>query len=102
MKDRDQELQHLYSLGRRAPAREVPGMPFGMETAVLAHWRAARSQRAENGSLVRGFRWAALVACAAALLAGMMQNDELTAFSNRFDPASRVADSAITAGFGYE
>ena len=56
----------------------------------------------ENGGLLRGLRWAAIVACAAALLAGLVQNDELSAFSNRFDPEARVADSAISAGFGYE
>ena len=47
-------------------------------------------------------RWAALTACAVALLAATLKKDELAAFQNRFDPETRVADSAISAGFGYE
>ena len=98
----DQLLQRIFSLSRRAPVAEVPDMPFGLETAVLAHWREASAQGAENGGLLRGLRWAALLACAVALLAGVLGIDELKAFSNRFDPATRVADSAIIVAYGYE
>jgi hypothetical protein len=47
-------------------------------------------------------RWAALVACAVALLTAALQSDELAAFNQRFDPVARVADSAIVAGYDYE
>jgi hypothetical protein len=52
--------------------------------------------------LLRGLRWAALLACAVALLVGALAGDELAAFNDRFDPETRVADSAIVAGYGYE
>jgi hypothetical protein len=42
------------------------------------------------------------MACAVALLAGVLKSDELAAFSNRYDPETRLADSAIVAGYDYE
>jgi hypothetical protein len=99
MKEPDHFLSQLFSLARQAPAREATEIPFGMETAVLAHWRSTSRQ---NGGLLRGLRWAALIACVAALLAGALDNDQFTAFQSRFDPEARVADSAIAAGYGYE
>ena len=100
---KDSLLTLLFAIARREPARPSPGeVPFGLETVVLAHWRAAGAQRSENGSFLRGLRWAALIACAAALLAGALENDQLAAFNNRFDPEMRVPDSAIAAGYGYE
>lgn len=100
--NRDKLLIGLFSLARRAPARGIPPVPFGLETAVLAHWRAASSVRAEGAGMLRGLRWAALLACAFALLISALDSDELSAFRNRFEPESRVADSAIVAGYGYE
>jgi hypothetical protein len=98
----DQLLQRMFSLTRRVPITEIPEMPYGLETAVLAHWREASAHRAQNAGLLRGLRWGALLACAVALLAGALESDELAAFSNRSDPATRIADSAITLGYGYE
>ncbi|MGH7937151.1 MAG: hypothetical protein ACRD5Z_02265 [Bryobacteraceae bacterium] len=96
-------LAHLFAIARRESARPLPEqVPFGLETAVLAHWRAAAAQPSDNGNFLRGLRWAALIACAAALLAGALENDQLAAFNNRFDPETRVPDSAIAAGYGYE
>ena len=100
--DADRLLTRLFSLSRRASAPEVPEVPFGLETAVLAHWREASARRAESAGLLRGLRWAALTACAVALLAVAVETDELMAFSDRFDPETRVADWAIAAGYGYE
>ena len=77
-------------------------MPFGLETAVLAHWREASAERVGSAGLLRGMRWAALTACAVALLAATLSKEELNAFQNRFDPETRVADSAISVGFDYE
>lgn len=98
----DQLLQRIFSLSRRASTAELPGVPFGLETVVLAHWREASRAGVQIGGLLRGLRWAALLACAIALLAGALQMDELSAFTDRFDPAIRVADSAITVAYGYE
>lgn len=100
--DTEQFLNRIFSLSRRTPNRELIEMPFGLETAVLAHWRAAVSQRAASSGLLRGLRWAALLACAVALLVGALASDELAAFNDRFDPETQVADSAIVAGYGYE
>ncbi len=101
--DANRLLQSLFALARRTPPpNERLEIPFGLETAVLAHWREARAQRPNNTGLLTGLRWAALFACAIALLAGALEGDELSAFNHRNDPETRVADSAIVAGYGYE
>ena len=82
-------------------ATEATDVQFGRVTAVVAHWRA-RSTRSDQGDLLGGWRWAALLACAIALLVGALENDQLTAFRSRFDPEARVADSAFVAGYDYE
>lgn len=98
--NRDQLLDRIYALARRAPAPERAEIPFGMETAVLAHWRSAMER--STGGLLRGLRWAALAACVVALVVGTVQNDELSAWRSSFDPTARVADSAIFTGLDYE
>jgi hypothetical protein len=95
-------LQRLFSLVRRLPAEAVPEPPYGWETSILAHWRETVARRKVAVGLVRGLRWAALMACAVALLAGVMASDELAAFRSRNDPEARIADSALVAGYGYE
>jgi hypothetical protein len=98
----NQLLNRIFSLSRRAPESQPNEMPFGLETAVLARWREASARRAAGTGLVCGLRWAALVACAVALLTATLESDQIAAFRNRFDPATRIADSAISAGYGYE
>ncbi len=100
--DAHQLLIRIFSLARRVPDVSPNEMPFGQETAVLAHWREASARRAAGAALLRGLRWAALTACAVAVLAAMLAKDELVAFQNRFDPETRVADSAIVDGYGHE
>jgi hypothetical protein len=98
--NRDQFLTRIYALARRAPAPEPAEIPLGMETAVLAHWRAAAGR--SSAGVLPGLRWAALAACVIALLAGAVQNDELSALRSSFDPTARVADSALVSGLDYE
>ncbi len=98
--NRDQFLTRIYALARRAPAPESAEIPFGMETAVLAHWRAGVDR--SSAGLLRALRWAALAACMIALAAGAWQNDELSALGRSFDPTARVADSALVSGLDYE
>ena len=101
MKNTDPFLDRIFAAARRAPSPNEPEIPFGLETAVVAQWRAGAG-RSAYGNLLGGLRWAALLACAIAFLAGALERDQLTAFRNRFDPEARVADSAIVAGFDYE
>lgn len=101
MKNSESFFDRLFTLARCAPVPNESEVPFGLETAVVAHWRAAAG-RPMNGNLLNGLRWAALLAVAIALLAGAVENDQLAAFRNRNDPEARVADSAIVAGFDYE
>ena len=98
----DRLLDLIFRLARRAPVSAIAEMSFGLETAVLAHWREAVGHRWANTGLLRGLRWAALAASAVALLTAALKSDELAAFNQRFDPVARVADSAIVAGYGYE
>ena len=97
-----QLLNRIFSLALRVPESRPNEMPFGLETAALAHWREASAQRAASKGLVRGLRWAALIACAVAVITAALESDQIAAFRNRFDPATRIADSAISAGYGYE
>jgi hypothetical protein len=101
MKIPEHFLDRIFTLARRDEAPDESEIPFGLETAVVARWRA-RSERRANGNVLSGLRWAALLAVAIALLAGAVENDQFAAFRNRFDPEARVADSAIVAGFDYE
>ncbi|MGH8093114.1 MAG: hypothetical protein ACREIF_06545 [Chthoniobacterales bacterium] len=98
----EQILQRIFSLSRRAPPAPPGEMPYGFETAVFAHWREAMARRSTTLGLLRGLRWAALAACAVALLVGFLESDELAAFNNRYDPEGGVADSAIATGYDYE
>ncbi len=95
-------LDRIFRLARHAPDPATPGPAYGLETAVLAHWRETTAQRSTNGGLLRGLRWAALAACTIALLTAVLKSDELTAFQHRADPVARVADSAIVVSYGYE
>ena len=95
-------LDRIFRLARRAPIPVVPEPAYGLETAVLAHWREAVTRRSTHGGLLRGLRWATLAAIAIALLTAALKSDEIAAFSRRSDPVARVADSAIATGFGYE
>ena len=101
MKNFEPFLHHLFRLAQRAPRPNGSGLSYGLETAVVAHWRAA-AKRSADGNLLAGLRWAALCAVAIALLAGALENDQLAAFRSRFDPEARVADSAVVAGLDYE
>jgi hypothetical protein len=98
----DELLQRLFNLARRAPEARASEVPYGLETAVLAHWREAIVERSDGVGLLRSLRWAALTACGIAILAAFLSNEELTAFSQRNDAESRLADSAIAAGYDYE
>src|SRR5262245_18623708 len=98
----DQLLDLIFRLAGLAPVSATADMPYGLEAAVLAHWSEAVGHRSANVGLLRGLRWAALAACAVALLTAALKSDELAAFNQRFDPVTRVADSALVAGYDYE
>jgi hypothetical protein len=98
-----QLLDRIFSLSRHTPDTSRPVMPYGLETVVLVHWREALAHRSMNLGLLRGLRWAALTACIVAFLVGILKSDEFAAaFTNRYDPETRLADSAIVAGYDYE
>ena len=98
----DQLLQRLFDCVRRIPEAEDPEMPYGLETAVIAQWKDAVTERAAGIGLVRSLRWAALTACAVALLAGFLGSEELAAFKQRNELEARLADSAIAAAYDNE
>ena len=53
----DRLLDLIFRLARRAPVSAIAEMPYGLETAVLAHW--SRSRRASLGER-RTAAWLAL------------------------------------------
>jgi hypothetical protein len=97
----EQLLDRILRLARRAPAPLNPAPAYGLETAVLAHWREAAAKDSGSAGLLRGLRWATLAAFGIALLTGALKSDELAAFKLRRDPVARVADSALVAAYGY-
>ena len=93
MKPVDEQLDRLLKSAAQAPRTTAGDPPFGLETRVLAHWRA--SSRNESGDfLVLWFRRIAICAgiLAVASLAWGYHN-----FSQR-SSAEMVADSAMTMG----
>lgn len=100
MKNTDHILSRIFALARRSDP--VPSqLPFGLETAVLAHWRASSPESTHAGAM-DALRWAAGLACAIALISAGWQRDELARLTHRFDPQTQIADSALMTGFLYE
>ena len=102
MKSAEEFLTRIFALARRTQSPISSELPYGLETAVMAHWRRVNAARSGIGSIVQGLRWAALFACVLALIAATLESDQLSAYRNRFDPESSVADSAVVTGYGYE
>ena len=101
MKNPERLLDRIFSLARRGRDPVPSEPPFGMQTAVIAHWNASRDQYGTAMWLAK-LRWAALVACSLALLTAVVRREELTGLSRRFDPETRIVDSTIQLPFANE
>lgn len=99
MKRPEQLLDHALALARHARDRVPSELPFGMETAVLAHWRNSRADSNSDIGLLRIFRWSAIVACVLAMAGGVWMGGEIARMSRPLDPTT-IVDYAITAGLG--
>lgn len=94
----DRTLTRVFVMARRTSEPDPAELPFGLETAVLAHWEDFRSPQVVPNILLK-LRWAAILACAAALIGIAWERDELLQLSIRLDNETRIADSALLAGF---
>jgi hypothetical protein len=94
----EQLLNHAFALARRASDRVPSELPFGMETAVLAHWRSSRPSSKIDLGMLRIFRWIAILACAVAVAGGAWKHEDITHILQHFDPETRIVDSALLAG----
>ena len=93
MKPVDEQLDRLLKSAAQSPKAAAGGPPFGLETRVLAHWRA--SLRTESGDfLVLWFR--RITICAGILAVGSLAWG-YHSFSQR-SSAEMVADSAMSMG----
>jgi hypothetical protein len=93
MKPVDERLNRLMKSASQAPRPAASGGVFGLETRVLAHWRAALRTEAGD-SFVTWFRRAAI--CAGILaMASLAWNYH--SVSNR-SSVEMVADSAMSMG----
>jgi len=101
MKDQGELLNRVFTLARRGRHPVPSEPPFGMQTAVIAHWNASRDERGTATWLPK-LRWAALLACTLALLTGVLQREELSGLSSRFDPEARIVESTIQVPFANE
>jgi hypothetical protein len=98
MKGPDQLLNQAFALARRAPDPLPSELPFGMETAILAHWRNSRPPSKIDVGMLRVFRWGAILACVLAAAGGAWKSEDITQISQRLDPETRIVDSALLAG----
>jgi hypothetical protein len=98
MKGTEQLLDQVFALARRAPDPVPSEPPFGMETAVLAEWRSFLPSSKMDAGILRVFRWAAIMACVAAVAGGAWKLEEITQISQRLDPETRIVESALLAG----
>ena len=86
MKGTEQLLDHAFTLARRARDPVSSGLPFGMETAVLAHWRNSCASSKIDTGMLRVFRWAAILACVVAVASGVWKSEDIAQISQRLDP----------------
>jgi hypothetical protein len=98
MKETEQLLDQAFALARRARDPVPSEVPFGMETAVLAHWRNLLASSKIDAGMLRVFRWGAILACAVAVAGGAWKLEEIAQISQRLDPETRIVDSALLAG----
>jgi hypothetical protein len=66
MKPIDHKLDRLLTAAAQAPQRPLDGPPFGLETRVMAQWRAARGE--DESAFLFAFFQRAVVAAGVALL----------------------------------
>jgi hypothetical protein len=98
MKGTEQLLDRAFALARRARPPVPAELPFGMETAVLAHWRNSLASSKNDVGMLRVFRWAALLACVVAVAGGAWKSEYIAQISQHLDPETRIVDSALFAG----
>jgi hypothetical protein len=96
MKQSEQLLSRVFMLARRHRKPVPSEPPFGVETAILTQWRISRTPSKESGGMLPVFRWVAIMGCLFALLSGIWKRDDIAQFSRRFDPETRVVNSAFT------
>jgi hypothetical protein len=98
MKRTEQLLDQAFALARLAPDPVPAELPFGMETAVLAEWRSSRASSKIDVGVLRVFRWGAILACVVAAAGAAWKREDISQISQRFDPETRIVDSALLAG----
>jgi hypothetical protein len=98
----DQLLNRAFSLAHRGREPIPLELPFGLETAVLAEWRASRSHSSVLTNAAPTLRWAAIVACTLALLCSAWKHNQIAQIFPRSDPETSIADSALFVGLNDE
>lgn len=101
MNDPDHFLARIFALNRRPPDPTPADLPFGLETAILSHWRSA-SEAGANRAMLPAMRWAAALAFAVVIGVAAFQHDQLAQLTHGRDLETRIADSAVAAAIGYE
>src|SRR2546425_7693009 len=98
MKATEQLLDHAFVLARRARDPVPSELPFGMETAVLAHWRDSRVSSKIDIGMLRVFRRVAIVACVVAVAGGVWKSEDIAQIWQRLDSETKIVNSALLAG----
>lgn len=97
MNPTDRQLNRLFKAASQAPKPGAEEPPFGLETRVMAEWRA--SLRSENGDFfVAWFRKAAIGACLLAVVSLAWNFHDLTSGEKGISDELAIADSSMQQG----
>lgn len=93
----DRQLNRLFKAASQAPKPEAEAAPFGLETRVMADWRA--SLQPESGDFfVALFRRAAMGACMLAVVSLAWNYHNLTNGEKSISDELAIADSSLQRG----
>ncbi len=93
----DRQLDRLFKAAAQAPKPAPGAAPFGLETRVMAEWRA--SSRGESGDFfVTWFRQATIGACLLAVASLAWNYHDLTNGEKGISDELAIADSSMKEG----
>lgn len=98
MKDANRFLNKAFLLARRGRTElQECQPPFGLQTAVLAHWRDSRLQVTNSSRMLLALRWSAVVAVSLAIVSGAVKRDILMSIAAHSEPELTLIDSALNS-----
>ena len=98
MKDAHRILNKTFLLARCGGTEvQQRELPFGLQTAVLAHWRNSRLHVANGSRMLPALRWAAIIAVFLAIASGAWKWDILMSIAACSEPEVTLINSAFAS-----